>query len=127
MQFKPFFLQLCILTLLLSIALFFLHKLSLFHEYADLSVSGIFCFFILTLFIYFLGNRASNSPNKFLFTYMSLLIIFFKLAFSLMLILVYKKVFDPPTKYFIVPFILIYVCYTIFEVYFMDKLARIKK
>jgi hypothetical protein len=43
-----------------------------------------------------------------------------------MMIVIYKKVANPESLWFLIPFFLIYLVFTIFEVYFMNILGRVK-
>lgn len=87
-----------------------------------LSILFFVCFSILT---YRLGHSAAESSNKFAFTQVTFLFLFGKLLFSIVLLVIYKKMASPEDNLFVLPFFLVYLCYTVFETSFMMKLGRI--
>lgn len=84
-------------------------------------------FFVLfTIGVYFLADNAAKSTNIHTFSSVVLGVIFIKMVFILMMIVVYKKIANPESLWFVIPFFLIYLVFTIFEVYFMNILGKVK-
>lgn len=83
-------------------------------------------FIPLSIGMYLFGERAANSENKLLFHNLIIISIFTKMFISVFVLLIYKKIFHPETKNFTLPFFLVYFVFTIFETYFMVKLAQKK-
>ena len=97
-----------------------------FVQYSSVTWWSLALFIPLSIGMYFLGQRASNSENKMLFHNLIIVTIFAKMFLSVIVLLIYKKIFHPETKNFTLPFFLVYFIFTIFETYFMVKLAQKK-
>jgi len=124
---KPtdFFFQLFILTAICALFLFTgLHQLVVFESDQYLSVIGLVMFTIYTIGLYFLCTLSVRSPNKGLFTAVHIGTIFFKMVLTIAIAMMYKKQYLPESKYYILPFILIYVAYTSYETYMMMKVSK---
>ncbi len=98
-----------------------------FVQYSSVTWWSLSLFIPLSIGMYFFGQRASNSENKLLFHNLIIITIFVKMFLSVFVLLVYKKIFHPETKNFTLPFFLVYFIFTIFETYFMVKLAQKKQ
>lgn len=124
---KPtdFFFQLFILTAILAILLFTgLHQLAMFESDQYLSTIGLAMFSIYTIGLYFLSTLSVRSPNKGLFTAVHIGTIFFKMVLTIAIAMMYKRKYIPESKYYIIPFILIYIAYTSYETYMMMKVSK---
>ncbi len=88
------------------------------------SYSTIVIFFVFSLGAFLMGKAAVKSTNKYRFIQVLLLVIMGKIMISLLAILAYMKLTEPPDKRFVLPFILIYLIYTVFEVYYLEKVAK---
>ena len=126
MSTKTYFLQL-IMTIGISAAvLISLHLLPEVAPYWKLSVASVIFFALLTLLIFLIAKRAVQSPDPNTFTRISLLFVFVKLVAALAFIVLYDQLIEPKTRWFVLPFLLVYVLFTIFEVIFMMALSREK-
>jgi hypothetical protein len=121
-----FFLQLAVLTLAAATGLWFLLSLPSFQPFAVFSWCSLGLFFLLTIAMYFSGYSAAKSNNKNDFTTVAIGFSGGKIFLSAILILIFTELAKPESKLFILPFFGIYVLYTIFEVYFMMRLGRLK-
>jgi hypothetical protein len=81
----------------------------------------------LSMLMYHLGVKAVNSPNRFLFSQLSMFFTVSKLIISMILIIVFWKKMEPTSKYFVVPFLIEYFFFVAFETYFMVRIANAKK
>ena len=81
----------------------------------------------ISWFMYVVGKRAAESPNKYFFNNVIISSMLLKMIFSVAVILIYKKTFHPEGKAFLLPFFIAYFTFTIFETYFMTQLAQQKK
>ncbi len=97
-----------------------------FVQYSSVTWWSLAMFIPLSIGMFFLGHKAANSENKFFFHNLIILTIFVKMFLSVIVLLMYKKIFHPETKNFTLPFFLVYFIFTIFETYFMVKLAQLK-
>ena len=87
----------------------------------SISVS-MFVLFSILMFLY--AYNTSSSDN--LFSYNNVVIVSFiiKLIMSFGVILFFEKTFQPHYNWHILHFIIVYLCYTVYEVYFLTRLAK---
>ena len=110
-----------------SLASWLLQSLSAtFQRYNGVVWFSLALFIPLSICMFFVGKRASTSANKSLFHSLIMPFTFIKMLSAVIVLLIYKKVFHPETKYFLLPFFLVYFVFTIFETYFMIKIAKQK-
>ena len=124
---KPFqFLIRFVVFVLITSALIFggIHQLSIFRNDQYLSVIGIIMFSIYTIGLYFLSTLSVRSPNKGMFTAVHIGTIFFKMVLTIAIAMMYKKQYLPESRYYILPFILIYIAFTVHETWMMMKVSK---
>jgi len=93
-------------------------------QYSPLSYATIAIYTAVSLLIYFLSERAANMKNKNFFMQIVMINTMIKMFISVVLVIGYYMTVRPTTNKFIVPFILIYIIFSIFETYFMMKQSR---
>ena len=123
---RRFFTQLLLLTALTGGILFFLQIFTIFHPGKWLGITGLAFFALLSLSMYHFAAKAAISKDKNAFTRLIMVFTFVKLLLSVSIVVVYSKTIQPEGKFFILPFFLVYLIYTIFETGFMTKLGKIK-
>ena len=123
---KRFFKNLMGLSASLALILLLLPFIPFFEGHEIFSWLSLGFFILFTIGVYYIAEKAAQSPNLNTFSSVILGVIFLKMVFIIFIVLIYKKAMDPGSPWFLVPFFLIYIVFTIFEVYFMNKLARIK-
>gem|GEM_PF-3279114 len=94
--------------------------------FSDLSLNAFITFGMIVIFAYFLGKKAANSKTKFVFVRMTILFIFVKMCVGVALVVYHVRIEQPNNKLFIIPFLIIYLLFTIFEIYVLEKLGRIQ-
>jgi len=94
------------------------------HQLFSWATLLFFNFFTLIVFIW--AERTAHSSNQHAFSAVILGVIFMKMVFIVLFVLVYSKAAKPENTWFLLPFFIIYLGFTIFEVYFMSKLGRVK-
>ena len=82
---------------------------------------SLFLFIALSIPMFLLSKIAARSKNKYLFSNVSFFFVFTKMVAVIIAILCYKKMISPNSNWFVVPFFVVYIFFTIFEVYFMIK------
>lgn len=87
-------------------------------------IMAIFSFVIISFLIFLYAINTSASDNLFSFNNVVVASFLIKLFLSVGVIMFFERYFEPPSKNHILHFILVYIVYTIFEVYFLTKLAR---
>jgi hypothetical protein len=86
---------------------------------------AIVLFVVLSVLMFVLGNIAAKAINKKLFSQLTIFFTFTKLLCSVGSIVLYKFKIQPSDKWFVIPFLLVYLIFTIFETYFMFQLSQI--
>ena len=115
-------------SVFLSVIVFYAVAMALpLKPYADVLVFAIIFFTILTLLVYWLGQRALRTNQNNFFLYVIIINVFVKLVASFVFMLLYVKMKDPPDRYFLVPFLLTYLIFTISETYILSIQARSSK
>lgn len=116
---EKFIKSLIVLNIGLIIVLVGLHLIPAFVEYKDLSIYLLIFFIIQSIIVYSIGQRAVHSKN--IYTYNNIIILNFamKLFISFIILAIYYKIKQPQDHYFVIPFAIIYLAYTIYETYFM--------
>lgn len=121
---RQFWIQLGIITSFTILILLGLNQIEALKPYADFSWICLAAFMGITVFMFLIGEKSAQSPNKNAFTSAALGFIMGKMMLAVIVILTYNKFAEPESKIFIVPFFIVYIIYTIFETYFMMKLAK---
>lgn len=114
------------LTISLSLIIIAQSFIPALQEHQGFSWASLIFFLLFTFGVYFLADKAAQSPSLNIFSSVILGVIFIKMFFIIFIVLIYKKIMDPSSPWFLIPFFIIYLAFTIFEVYFMSKLGRLK-
>ncbi len=121
---QQFWLQLAIISASTAILLFFLNRIESLQPYSAFSWICLAAFILLTILMYKAGQSALKSQNKNDFTNTTLGFMMGKMLLAGIIIISYNKLMEPQSKIFILPFFIVYVIYTVFETYFMMRLAK---
>lgn len=76
---------------------------------------------ILCISIYVAGRVLIGSTNRNLYLGLIVMNVLFKMIFSVIIVYIYHKKFQPQESYYLMPFIASYLLFTIFETHFMMK------
>ncbi len=121
------FFQLLFLTIgLLVCIMYFMSLNAKINEYIDIAYYAIPSFTLLSIAIYFLTEFLEQQPNKGMLLNLVIINVMFKFLIAIAVVLVYYKLRSPEDGIFVLPFIIIYVIFTIFETYFMSLQAKSK-
>lgn len=126
MPYRTFLWQLTLITAATALLLSAMHRLPEFYENRLLSWLSLAFFLVLSFLMFALGRRTAAAANKSAFIGTVMAFVFGKMLLSILLIALYSQEFRPESRYFVVPFFLVYLVYTIFETYFLMKLGRQK-
>ena len=121
---KDFYIQLTGVSLLSAILLFLSHNFLPFGDHSLLGVIGLVFFILLSILIFILAKKLSDANDLNAFTRLIMYNLLIKLFFSFVIVIIYHKIVDPQERFFVVPFIAIYLIFTIFEALFMSRQAR---
>jgi hypothetical protein len=125
MSTNRFFILLATISLGVSIlSLLFGQLFATFQQYSSVTWWSLGIFVPLSIVMFFGGKMASQSPNKYFFSNLIMHFTVLKILLGLGGLILYKKIYQPETKFFILPFCLVYVAFTIFETFFMLKLSK---
>ena len=126
MNHRSFFLQLGAVSLGSFLLLFLMNQHPEFQPFQLFSYSSCIGFMLFSALMYFLAYRAALSADKNLFLQQVLGTAFLKMAACIFVIIGYLKLANPSSKMYAIPFLIIYLIFTIFETYFMMKLSKLK-
>ncbi|NRB47567.1 MAG: hypothetical protein HRU41_07825 [Saprospiraceae bacterium] len=124
MSIKTFYQQLILLSLGILAVVLTLGQQAQYSSYIDISTVSLIFFTLLSIIVFHLGLRMIKSRNKNDFSRLVLGFTGFKMMLSVALVFIYQSVAEPTDRWFVIPFLLIYVLYTIFETYFLMRLGR---
>ena len=74
--------------------------------------------------LFYAGRSAASSSSKIAFTNLVSASVFGKMVLAVAALFIYQKSAQPANQWFVGIFLLVYVVYTVFEVWFMTKLAK---
>ncbi len=126
MTLRSFVSQLAALAVGVALLLILLHQLPQLGNNQSFSWISLSAFVVLSILMFVLGKWSAGDRNKSLFISMSILLGGSKMLLSVLLVIVYSKLMQPTSRAFVIPFFLVYLSFTIFETYFMMKLAQEK-
>lgn len=122
---KSRFFQLLFFTIgILVLILYLMSFNEKIYEYIDIAYYAIPSFTLLSLIIYFLTEHLEKQANKSMLLNLVIINVMFKFLIAIGVVLIYHKLRNPEDGIFILPFIIIYVVFTIFETYFMSVQAK---
>jgi len=116
-----------IVTVVISIASYYL-LIQFFpaFSYTDLTWIAIGMFTLISFLMFLLANNAMKSDNKYSFLNIVVMNLLAKIFLSFIVVVAYVKMTQPEDKWYLVPFTMIYLIFTIFETYFLSKAAKIQ-
>lgn len=126
MNHRIFFIQLGVISLVTFLLLFLLNQIPQFSPFQIFSYISCLGFILFSAGMYFLSYRAAMSSDKNLFLQQVLITTFMKMGLCIFIIIGYFKLAEPSSKMYAVPFLIVYLIFTIFETYFMMKLSKVK-
>jgi hypothetical protein len=119
------FLSYLAISNIISFVLFLLINIGVpLMSFLDLLLVSLAFFSFYNVALYYISMAATKSKIKNQFIHLVLYNVFIKIIFAFVLIFVYVKATEPSSKFFIVPFVIVYFVFTIFETYFMSLMAR---
>ena len=123
---RTFLTQMGIISLIISVLLVIIYSFPSFQTDWVLGLISWIFFAILTFLMFFLGKKAAASKNRHNFTSLVLGITAMKMFLSVAIVLVYFSLVRPTSRVFVLPFLLVYVIYTIYETYMLMILSKEK-
>lgn len=122
---NSFFKQLAIIFLVLIIGYYALQSVfPIFSSFQDLFWVSQILFAGICIGSFYGGKYFVKQKNKNVFLQFIMILIFFRLISSASIAIGYFQLFKPISKVFLFPFFVVYLAYSIFEVYFLSKIGR---
>lgn len=113
-----------VFTLALTLCLLIgIHQMEAYSTYWDISIISIVVFVIMCLGLYFISKVAVNSRNKQIFISIALGNLFFKFLVTALILGLYYKLTQPSDTNFVLPYLTIYISFTIFETVLLLKVS----
>ncbi len=125
MSSRSFLLQLLIISLTTALLLFGLHRIPQLAADFPLSIASLLFFVALSAGMFFLARYTAGLTNRNMFTNVILGFTMLKMIASAGIVLGYWFLVEPTSKLFVLPFFLVYLIFTCFEIYFMIRLSRL--
>jgi membrane protease YdiL (CAAX protease family) len=126
MNLSRFFILFGITLFVVSGLLYLLSLTDKMGYYIDISYYAVPAFSLLSIVIYFLTIFLERKPEKRGLLNIVFINVMLKFLLSVLVIGLYYQMKEPDDGIFVVPFIVVYVAFTIFETYFMNEQARSK-
>ncbi len=123
---QTFFTRLFLVIFGTAAALFALHQIPVFQKHWAVSLGAVALFSAISVGLFFFGEMTALSKNKLAFNGLITGSVLGKIMLSLVGLLIYFKTQKPPDRLFVVPFIAVYIIFTIFETWFLLRLAKTK-
>ena len=121
------FFSLLLMTIgILVLIMYFISLNEKIYEYIDIAYYAIPSFTLLSIGIFFLTEYLEKQPNKGMLLNLVIINVMFKFLIAIAVVLIYYKLRNPENGIFVLPFIIVYVIFTIFETYFMSLQAKSK-
>jgi len=127
MRLNQFLTGLGISTLFASAAMYLFGLWEVTATYQGFSFFSLGAFVLFTLAVYFVALAAVRSKSPTAFVQAIIGILAFKLFGAVLLILIYDRLFEPETRWFLLPFFTLYLIYTILETFLLMQMSKQKK
>jgi hypothetical protein len=127
MQVKIFYIRLAVLTAIVFGLLYLIHKSPAWIDYLGFSMVGLGLMVVYNIFAFGIANILIKSRKKNIFINFIVANILFKIALVMFYILGYVKMYPPKEKFFVLPFIGIYLVFAVFETYFLYQMVIVKQ
>lgn len=119
------FVKYLILAILSSIAIFFFFKLFIpLGPYMEFLFWSLGFFILLSVMAYVMAYLSIKLKDGAPFLMLIVGNVFLKIIGSFLFVAIYAKYNTPKDRYFLVPFLITYLIFTIFETYFLSLQAR---
>jgi len=121
-----FWKSLAVVSILTLFALVALHEIEVLKPHLMLSLLSLGLMTLVAAVLFVLGKKAVESSNKYAFIRLVMVSVLTKMFLFIGLIAVYVRFVEPESKYFVIPFLIIYIVFSVFETYVLYKLAMTK-
>ncbi len=92
----------------------------------NLGILGIVLFTVLSLIVFYVCKRTLRSKDKYLFIRIIIINVIIKILACFVLVAVYYKYTMPESRFFILPFLMVYLIFTVFETHFLLVQSKVE-
>lgn len=125
MSFKSFLIYLSVvISLSLFVNYFLLAKATLLKDYLSSGLLGICTFVPLSIIIFLRGVKLYRQEDKSSFISWVMAATLIKLFASLVILIIFARITQPGSNYFIAPFFIFYLLFFIFETGILMRLTK---
>ena len=96
------------------------------RPYGTFILATLGLFVVICLLLYYFGLRTARSANRYAFNGLISVSVFGKMVVTMLFLGLYRKVAAPENEWYVLIFLLTYAVYTVYEVWFMMRLAKLK-
>jgi high-affinity Fe2+/Pb2+ permease len=126
MNWKRFLVLFGFTLLLVAVSLFVMSLSDRVGSYIDIGYYAVPAFSLLSVAVFALANILERRKEHQGLFNLVVINVMLKFLITALVIGVYYQIEKPENGVFVIPFILVYVVFTIFEAYFMSEQARTK-
>jgi len=126
MKFRSYLLYLSIVNIMTYGLLLYTDSFDRTRPFFNVGIISLILFTVFSTGLFVLLRYFSKHPNNQLFLSGTVFNMFFKMLFSVGILMLYYVIKKPDDGAFVIPFLVVYVTFTIFETFFMLKLAQEK-
>ncbi len=119
-----FYKSLTLTSIISAIAILIFYQFQPFKQDVILYVISLVFMIIYTVVFYLSALKALKSTNKMAFIQLVMANVFLKLVFLMAIVAIYNKLATPSSKFFVIPFLIIYAIFTVYETAFVYKLSN---
>lgn len=125
MSFKSFLINLSAVTSLsLFVNYFLLAEVTLLKDYLSSGLLGICTFVPLSIIIFLRGAKLYRQEDKSSFISWVMAATLIKLFASLVILIIFARITQPSSNYFIAPFFIFYLLFFVFETGILMRLTK---
>ncbi len=127
MSIKDFLIQLSAVAALAAVLIFLPGQvLTGWNTHRDFGWAMLLLFALLSAFLFFMGSITARSTNKSLFHGVVMGSVLVKLVLGLAALFIYSRKYFPINNLYIWIFLIVYIVFTVWEVKYMTRLAKLK-
>lgn len=121
---RNFIIQLSLCLVLTIVVILLMNTQSVFSNHQFLSWFSAVIFVGISIAAYIFGLKSANSRNKNDFINLIIILIAAKMLICLFTVWLYQIFVEPESKLFVIPFFIIYLIFTSFEMYMLIRLGN---
>jgi len=124
MSIKSFTIGLLVTLVVALVIVFASGYLPVFSDLQRFGYQSVLLFTPIAALSFFFSRKLIDHSNPNVYTGYALVFLTLKIFFTLLLIVVYKQFFNPSSGYFVIPVLLSYTVFTVYECYFLIRIGK---